>query len=398
MTLNIGVFSGVGYGGANNLVLDLSRYLISRGHKVKLFLALSKFKRDESLLLKRANLLGKKDVLIFPIDEFKRFGIIGYYITLFRLRKAHKEIAFSIDKNKLDVVIATHCQYTQSPFLISLIKRVPLVYIFCEPKREFYEKTSFDHYSIKKRISRVLLLPVKFLDKYNLRRAPKSVKLKIIAISKFSLKKLKEVYGLRGSVIYPGIDTKKFCPARKKREILPPGSKFLSVGALSFHKGFDFILEALSFLPEEMRNLTIIGNGGHDIDKIRELATRQRVNLKIKNFVSETKLINNYKNADLFLYAPRGEPFSLALFEAMSCGIPVVAINEGGYSEILRKRGGQVFLVPRRPKLFANKIIEILKNNQKYNAKKKLARKIAMGLDWGLVGAQIEQVIKEVSR
>lgn len=399
MKLNISVFSGVGYGGASNLVLGLSRYLISRGHKVKLFLVLSKLKKDNPLLLKQVRKLGEKNVSIFPINEFRRFGIIGHYITLFRLLKTHKKMALLINKSEFNVVIATHCQYTQSPFLLHFLnKQLPLVFIFCESKREFYEQTSFDHFSFKKRLARGMMFLVKILDRYNLRKIRRLRSYKIISISRYARDQLKKIYKLDSEVVYPGVDTKSLRVKRKKYGVISQEPFFLSVGAFNFHKGFDFILEALSFLPGEMRNLTIIGNGGHDFEQIKRLAKRFQVNLKMKSFVSEKELIENYRRADLFLYAPRREPFGLAVFEAMSCGVPVVAVSEGGYSEILRKKGEQAFLASRQPKLFANKIIGILKSDQKYNARKNLARKIAVGLDWSLVGAQIEQVIKEVTR
>ncbi len=396
MKLTINVFSGVGYGGANNLIFGLSEYLLSKGHNVKLYLIFPSFERNNSFLKKKIRKIGKSNVHVFLIEEFHKFGIIGNYITLFRLYKLHKKVALIINKSKPDLVIATHCRYTQSPFIIWFIKKLPLLYLFCETKREFYEKTSFDHYSLRRRIFRMISYPTKVLDKWNLRRIRKLQKYRIISISKNSQKQLQELYKLKSEVVYPGIRVGIFGGEKRRIGKFLAESFFLSVGALNFHKGYDFLIRSISLLPKNFRRLVLAGNGGYDIDNLKKIAGELDVRLEIRDSISDKELSDLYNSTALFLYAPRNEPFGLALFEAISSGAPIITVGEGGYAEIIRGKPSEIFLVRRNERLFAQKIREFFEDPNKYQKGLVTLRNISESLTWDNVGPKFEDVIKKL--
>jgi len=396
MIKRIAIFSGVGYGGAHNLIINIAKRLINKNCNVIALFVLPQHEKKNQLLMQTIKSIGKDNIRIFWFKEKSVLGLVGFYITLLRLIRVHKEVASFIKREHFNLLIATHCRYTQSPFLLPLLRSFPIIFLFCEPKREFYEQTSFKHRSLIQRLTRFFLLPLKFIDRHNLRQLKKNNRSLILSISNFSLGKLKSIYGLSGKVLYPGVDILKFHPVKKTFSLKNP--RFLSVGAFNFHKGFDFLLEALSFLPPNFRKLTLIGNGGHDLDKILALSKRFNVNLTIKNFISEKKLIENYRRADLFLYAPREEPFGMALFEAMSCGTPVIATNAGGYPEILKKRKGGVFLSKLDPFYFANRITKFMSNKKQYYEYRKSVRKIAEGLKWDSVIDKLYKFVEETAR
>jgi glycosyltransferase involved in cell wall biosynthesis len=80
--------------------------------------------------------------------------------------------------------------------------------------------------------------------------------------------------------------------------------------------------------------------------------------LDLRITVSHVELLSLYRDASLFLYSPRLEPFGLAPLEAAACGLPVVAVAEAGTRETVSEQSG--FLVVAHEAVFAAKIDDVL--------------------------------------
>ena len=63
-------------------------------------------------------------------------------------------------------------------------------------------------------------------------------------------------------------------------------------------------------------------------------------------------------SADALLHAGDQETFGLVILEAMACGIPVVAVAAGAFTEIVDERCG-VLCAPNDPRAMANAILEL---------------------------------------
>ncbi len=64
-------------------------------------------------------------------------------------------------------------------------------------------------------------------------------------------------------------------------------------------------------------------------------------------------LVLLYNKANLVVYTPYQEPFGLVPLESMSCGTPVVGVNDGGVMETVTN-GKTGILTERDTKIFAN--------------------------------------------
>lgn len=113
--------------------------------------------------------------------------------------------------------------------------------------------------------------------------------------------------------------------------------RFLTVGRLVYLKGHRFLLDALARIPEEMNyQCTIVGEGPErsaleEICRQRNLTGRVRFAGKIPH----TEIGNLYESADVFVFPSLREATGTVLTEAISHGLPVIALNGFGGKVIL---------------------------------------------------------------
>jgi glycosyltransferase involved in cell wall biosynthesis len=113
----------------------------------------------------------------------------------------------------------------------------------------------------------------------------------------------------------------------------------------NWNKGFDvykWLDENLDFSKYEM---TFIGNSPIEFKNIKW----------IKPLPSE-ELAKQLKQHDIYITASRKDPCSNSLIEALNCGLPAIAYNDGGHPEIVGA-GGELFNKPEEIPKLIEKII-----------------------------------------
>jgi glycosyltransferase involved in cell wall biosynthesis len=182
----------------------------------------------------------------------------------------------------------------------------------------------------------------------------------ILVNSYFSRESLLRVYGLDSTVCYLGVDTKLFVNHRYPRE-----NFVVSVGELSPHKNPEFIIKAVALTPAPQPRLVWIANTGPDWyhDGMRSLAESVEVNFDVRKGVDDNELVETLSRAAAMVYAPRLEPFGLAPLEANACGLPVVAVAEGGVREVIID-GVNGLLVQHQPQAMAHAIQRLAQDKQ----------------------------------
>lgn len=96
----------------------------------------------------------------------------------------------------------------------------------------------------------------------------------------------------------------------------------------NIRKGFDIYKFLDEHLDYDKFKMTFVGNSPIEFKNIRW----------IKPVPSE-KLATILKGHDIFITASRNDPCSNSLIEAIHCGLPAVAINDGGHPEIIGDAG-----------------------------------------------------------
>ncbi len=132
------------------------------------------------------------------------------------------------------------------------------------------------------------------------------------------------------------VDTGVFIPAAEDRI---DGKKVILFGAMipgDSRKGLDLLIKALERLDRDKYRVIIFGNtSGMELSDIK-------MDLKLLgNIQGNRKIAEAYNMADVFIIPSRQENLSNAVTEAMSCGIPTVAFDIGGMSDMIEhKRNG----------------------------------------------------------
>jgi glycosyltransferase involved in cell wall biosynthesis len=299
----------------------------------------------------------------FYIYKLKKTNNIlqNLFQILFELKRINKKIAEDINKNNYDLVLVFPCLLTQSPYLLKYLKhKEKVIYFFTEPKREFYEKTSFDYWTLKKILIRLIRLPIKYIDWKNCQFAKH-----IISNSKFTAKNLKQIYNRNSTVIYPGLK-----PIKPKDVSIKNNKKILSVGQISQLKGHDFSINQLSVIAD---NLTILGREMSESKTIYNLAQKKKVFLNLIQTEDDNIKDDLYKYYSIYLANNNHEPFGITTLEATSNNCLVLGKKEGGTPEII-KNGVNGYLYSS-----LNKAKKILK---KILSQDKLKFKQINTIDW----------------
>lgn len=176
-------------------------------------------------------------------------------------------------------------------------------------------------------------------------------------------------YGVKKpiSVVPSGINVDKFSSAPegflRKKIGVSVGPIILFVGRLGREKSVDFLIKAFAEIvkDEPIAHFAIVGEG---TDKKRLVALSRRLGVtKNIHFVGEIKsdeMYKTYRDASVFVFSSATETQGLVLPEALSSGVPVVAVDDPAFACIENGKNG--FLVPRDVSEFAIKTLSILKN------------------------------------
>jgi len=141
--------------------------------------------------------------------------------------------------------------------------------------------------------------------------------------SNFTKKVVDQIYGINSVVSYPPISS-SFKPSDKKLS-----DKYIFVaGRIIPDKKLEWLIESCRYMKNK---LPIFASGDCLEDykkKLLKLAKKNKVDLR---FVDKSRemLVPYYTNAQVFAFPTPGEDFGLVPAESLSCGVPVIAWDDG---------------------------------------------------------------------
>lgn len=130
-------------------------------------------------------------------------------------------------------------------------------------------------------------------------------------------------------------------------------------GKLTKIKGIDTLLKANKIYDNE-DTITLISGNGESFNELNEL--KDKLELKNTYFLgnqTHDSLREIYNISNVSIVPSRVEAFGLVAIEALACGTPVIASNQGGLPEIINDEVGMIFEVDNVGEL-ADKIKQVL--------------------------------------
>lgn len=366
--MRIALFHNLPSGGGKRTLYEMARRLAA-GHKIDVY-TLSCANHDFADLRPLADAytiapFQPAPLLSSPLGRLNQ-GL--RLVDLFRLRPRLRTIAGQIAGGAYDLLFVHPCQIEIASTLLSYLRgRLPAVYYCQEPLRRFYEEQPArpyddDHLPRRRFLNRLdplLHLYRLFLKRID-RRNTQSAGL-VLVNSMFMQQTVRRIYRVEAEVSYHGVDTDYFRPQpAEKRGFV------LSVGSLTPLKGFDFLIEAVARLPADRRPPLVIASNFQNPPEqayLEQLAEQRGVALELLGQVDDEQLLTLYNQAAVVAYAAIREPFGLVPLEAMACGVPVVAVRDGGVQEsVIHEQTG--LLTGREPEQFAFALQQLLDDPQ----------------------------------
>jgi glycosyltransferase involved in cell wall biosynthesis len=166
--------------------------------------------------------------------------------------------------------------------------------------------------------------------------------------------------GGRVSTVYNGIPSEEPEAAISGARML--SGTILGVGRLAREKGFDLLVEAMTYLPG--RRLLLAGDGPERAS-LEALASSLGIDDRVEfaGWVSEP-WASRFR-PDLLVVPSRFEAMSFVILEAMRAGVPVVAARVGGTPELVVDNVTGLLAEPESPRSLAVAIESLLEDSQR---------------------------------
>ena len=193
----------------------------------------------------------------------------------------------------------------------------------------------------------VLLSAYHPLGKWAVRRADD-----VIAVSKWEQKCLREDFEIKPIVIPNGVDVEWFADVEPKEWNRP---YLLCVGRLEEYKGIQYVIRAMTELPEF--DLLVAGSGSYrnELEQITH-TVNVKDQVEFLGYVDEEELPRLYAGADAYVTMSEFEAYGMTVSEALAAGTPCVVRDTGGLSNWTGVEG--VFDVQKNsPKMIAQAIV-----------------------------------------
>ena len=193
-------------------------------------------------------------------------------------------------------------------------------------------------------------------------------------------------------VVRSGVDQDRFKPppSRKREGGLPV---ILTVRRLVPRNGVDVLVRAWRREQLGDRAELVIAGDGPERSTIMGLAAGD-ASIALRGYVSDDELADLYRNCDVFVLPSRsGECFGLVAAEAMATGLPVIATESGGITDLVED-GVNGVLVPTNDSASLGQAIRVLIDDEgKRSRLSRGALDTASSLSWDRSLDQLEDIL-----
>ncbi|MGM0416354.1 MAG: glycosyltransferase [Thermodesulfobacteriota bacterium] len=169
----------------------------------------------------------------------------------------------------------------------------------------------------------------------------------------------------------------------------------VSVSRLSNEKNIDFMLDAIATIPTKTSvafRLFIIGDG-HEHQRLQQRLETMGLSevVTLVGAVPPREIVYWYQVADMFVFTSRSETQGMVILEAMSAGLPVVAVRSSGIDDVV-KDGVNGYKTPQRVEYWSDRVVELLEQDEKRTDLGENAREFAREYSVEHFAANVRQI------
>lgn len=165
----------------------------------------------------------------------------------------------------------------------------------------------------------------------------------------------------------------------------------LFVGTIMRRKGIGLLVDMFHKLKDLDIKWTIIGPPGDAIG----LLPRNEPKLTYRPFMHHEELVEQYRQADLFIFPSFLDSWAQTVIEAMACGTPVIVSDHTGAKEAVEQGGG--FVVPTGDvEAYVEKILYFFDHRDEVERMGRRAREIAQSYTWERYARQVTEAIATI--
>jgi len=220
----------------------------------------------------------------------------------------------------------------------------------------------------------------------------------IVAISQFTKNQLIKKFSVeekKVEVIYLGLNPefKIDIPVEESEKIREkyslPSSFILFVGAIEPRKNLLNLVDAVKIIHKKHKRvpLVVVGQKGQDYKNLERKVRQNELEswVQIMGYLPDKDVRAFYRLASVFAFPSLCEGFGLPLLEAMASGVPVVASNYSAMPEIAQDAA--LYFDPKDPYDIADRIVQVMKDENLYQKLKARGKKRALDFDWRATAA-----------
>ncbi len=252
----------------------------------------------------------------------------------------------------------------------------------------------------------------------------------VIGCSEFVSDRIRRSYprlAERCEAVPMGVDPDRFCGIGKPSPARAKGVKrLLYVGRISPEKGPHVLLDALRAVVKRypQARLEIVGqdwvmppdrlvnlcddpkvtdlkrfcSGNYRSYLESQLTSELSSHVTFRGFVPHERLVDYYRNADVYISPSFYESLGMATIEAMASGTPVIATRVGGVPEVVEDGKSGILVPSGEPLALAEAIIRLLADKKLRSSLAKEARTRAIELfSWGRICEKLDVLYGKVS-
>jgi glycosyltransferase involved in cell wall biosynthesis len=372
-------------GGYHKLVIRLAQQLTELGHEVTTYTPYVDAEKCYPEMINSVKIvtLPPESTDIYQIFRSGLWAETKAALTLSGVRNA-KALAKLIDPDLDLLIVHNTSNLLHVNFYHPTKKDFRCVWMFnCEIPQDFGQfsprlKTLFPKgLGTRGRLMRALCVPSAMLETWLESRGVRYID-KCATYDSYNQKLVEKRLGKETVNIYAGADLEKYS-AVKKMHKAPSAKEFriLSVGVLFPYRRYEDLIEAAAILNDAGKpvEVTIVGSkkfAPQYYDELIALAKKRGVDkhVTIKDYLTDEEMLQQYAEADAFVFINDGLTWGISVFEAVAADLPLVITDNIGAADLITDGKDGLVVPARSPKAVSEAI-------SRYVDDRNFARKMA---------------------